>query len=152
MIPEKRLEYLKMMEDKIDTGNYKDPYNEYNLNENKLIAEIVLSTGISLRETKDLLKVLLDSGKIKYVLSEEDYIDISKIHTGITIAQRSNILTIRDIINEHNKKIGESVPIYAVMEAARARGIEESKIEEAIDRMKRVGLIFEPKKGFLIKK
>ncbi len=82
---------------------------------------------------------------------ETGQIDIDMISTGITTAQRSKIVLIRDIINELEKKIGKSIPIQEIMAEASTRGLDESKVEEVIDKMKRDGLVFEPKRGFLSK-
>jgi len=76
-------------------------------------------------------------------------LDIDRIVTGITTSQRSRIITIRDIIKELESRYGANVPLADVVVAAREKGLDESKIEEVIAKMKREGELFEPKQGIL---
>ncbi len=82
---------------------------------------------------------------------ETNQFDIDKLSTGITTAQRSKIVLIREIINDLEKKLGKSIPIQEIINEANNHGIDESKVEEVIDKMKREGSVFEPKHGFLSK-
>ncbi|RLE38652.1 hypothetical protein DRJ17_03265 [Candidatus Woesearchaeota archaeon] len=77
--------------------------------------------------------------------------DIDRISTGITTSERSKLVVVREIINELENKIGKTIPIEDVVEAAAAQGVEESQVEEAIEKLKRSGDIFEPRRGFLSK-
>ncbi len=82
---------------------------------------------------------------------ETGQIDIDKISTGITTAQRSKMVLVREIINELEKKMGKSIPLQEVVNEASNRGIDEDKVMEVIDKMRKEGMVFEPKRGFLSK-
>ena len=82
---------------------------------------------------------------------ETGTIDIDKIATGIPASQRNKIMTIKDVISELENKLGKTIPIDDIIEIAKERGIEEDKTEEVIERLKRAGDIFEPKRGFVQK-
>lgn len=82
---------------------------------------------------------------------ETGKIDIDRIATGITAASRSHILVLKDIIGELETKLGKSIPIEDVVAEAKNRGLDEDKVEEALERLKRSGDIYEPRRGFVSK-
>ena len=82
---------------------------------------------------------------------ETGKIDIDRISTGIPASERSHISTIKEIINELEKKIGKTIPIDDIIEEAKQKGIEEESIEETIQKLKRAGDVFEPRRGFISK-
>ena len=82
---------------------------------------------------------------------ETGRIDIDRIATGISASQRSHILVVKDVINELESKFGKTIPIDDIVEEAKLKGIDEEKVEEVIEKLKRVGEVFEPRRGFLSK-
>ena len=80
---------------------------------------------------------------------ETGKIDIDRIATGISASQRSNIIVIKEIIADLENKVGKTIPMDDVIEEAKNRGITEEKIEEVLEKLKRVGEVFEPRRGFL---
>ena len=78
---------------------------------------------------------------------ETGKIDIDRITSGITSSQRNKFVMVKKIIDELENKIGKTIPIDDIMKEAEAKGIED--VEDAIDKLKRSGDIFEPKRGFL---
>lgn len=80
---------------------------------------------------------------------ETGKIDIDRITTGITTSQRTKIFGIKDIIVELENKLGKVIPIEDIIKEAVSRGMDESAAEEAIEKLKRSGDVFEPKHGFL---
>ena len=80
---------------------------------------------------------------------ETGKIDIDRIATGIAATQRSHILILKDIIGELETKLGKSIPINDVIVEAKNRGLDEDKVEEALERLKRSGDVFEPRRGFV---
>ena len=83
--------------------------------------------------------------------TETGKIDIDRIATGVSASERSRIGNIKEIINELEERIGKSIPIEDIVAEARSKGIEEARIEEALDKLKRSGDIFEPRRGFIQK-
>ncbi len=82
---------------------------------------------------------------------ETGQIDIDRISTGISASQRNQIALIKDIITDLESKIGKTIPIDDIVAEARSKGIEDSKIDETLEKLKRVGEIFEPRRGFVQK-
>jgi replicative DNA helicase Mcm len=82
---------------------------------------------------------------------ETGKIDIDRISTGIPASERSHITTIKEIITELETKLGKTIPIDDIIELAKGKGIEEETIEEMIQKLKRAGDIFEPRRGFISK-
>ena len=80
---------------------------------------------------------------------ETGKIDIDRIATGISASQRSHIAVIKEIINELETKVGKTIPIDDVIEEAKGKGISEEKVEEVMEKLKRVGEIFEPRRSFI---
>lgn len=81
--------------------------------------------------------------------TETGELDIDRIVTGITSSQRSRIIVIKELIRELESKYGSNIPIADLVDSAREKGIEEAKVEEIVDRLKRDGELFEPKHGII---
>ena len=58
-------------------------------------------------------------------------------------------MIIKEIIADLENKIGKTIPIDDIIEEAKNKGITEEKIEEVLEKLKRVGEVFEPRRGFL---
>ncbi|RMF54956.1 AAA family ATPase [Candidatus Woesearchaeota archaeon] len=79
---------------------------------------------------------------------ETGMVDIDRISTGIPATQRSKIATVREIINELEEKLGKiPIPIEEIVSSAVSKNIEEDDVNEIIEKLKRSGDIFEPKRG-----
>lgn len=65
-------------------------------------------------------------------------------------SQRSRLQTIKRIIDELASD-GDPAEFEEVIEKAVDEGLDEDKVEEIIDKLKREGELFEPKKGFIQK-
>lgn len=79
---------------------------------------------------------------------ETGAIDIDKITTGISMSERSKIVLLRDAIMKLESRTGKLVPIEELKKEL-AEKINESEFEDIIEKLKRSGDIFEPKKGFI---
>ncbi len=74
-------------------------------------------------------------------------IDIDMISTGISASQRSQIITIKDIISDLEKMIGKAIPAEDIIKKAEEKNISRERTEEIIEKLKRSGDIFEPRPG-----
>ncbi len=114
-------------------------------------AKVRLSKSVLREDAKRAIRIL------KYCLMQVgfDYetgkIDIDRISTGIPASQRSRIVVVRDIVNDLEASHGKAIPLEEILNAASEKGIDESEVEEIIERLKRSGDIFEPKRGFISK-
>jgi replicative DNA helicase Mcm len=81
---------------------------------------------------------------------ETGKIDIDRISTGITTSERSKILGVREIIHELEEKLhAKSIAIEEIIKAAQEKGLSEDKVMESLEKLKRSGDLFEPRKGFI---
>ena len=82
---------------------------------------------------------------------ETGQIDIDRISTGITASARGKIMAIRDIINLLSSKGMKEIPLEEIYREAASKGIEEEKVDEAVNQLKKSGDVFEPKRGHISK-
>jgi replicative DNA helicase Mcm len=83
---------------------------------------------------------------------ETGKVDMDRITTGITASVRSRILEVRNVVFEMCEEKQGPISIEEDLKPkVFDKGITEQKLEEAIDKLKRSGDIFEPKKGWLQK-
>jgi len=82
---------------------------------------------------------------------ETGQIDIDRIATGISASQRSHIVLVKEIISDLENKLGKIIPIDDIIEESKNKGVSEGKTEEVLEKLKRVGEVFEPRRGFLSK-
>ena len=114
-------------------------------------ARVRLSDEVNVEDAKraiDLIQFCLSQIAID---RETGQIDIDKISSGITASERGKIVSVREIINELENKIGRTIPIDDIIKEAEERGISSDKVEDSIEKLKRSGDIFEPKRGFISK-
>ncbi|MFH1637237.1 MAG: minichromosome maintenance protein MCM [Candidatus Woesearchaeota archaeon] len=78
-------------------------------------------------------------------------IDIDRITTGITTSERRRYITVREIIFKMDQAGKKTIPIEDIVKEAAAKGIPETVVEEAVEKFKRSGDIFEPKRGHIQK-
>lgn len=78
-------------------------------------------------------------------------IDIDKITSGITTTERSKILIVREVIDNLEKELGKMIDIERILQECESKGISKDHAEEIIEKMKRKGDFYEPKKGHLAK-
>jgi replicative DNA helicase Mcm len=114
-------------------------------------AKVRLSDEVGIEDARraiDLIQFCLSEIAID---RETGKIDIDKISSGITASERGKIVSVREIINELENKIGRVIPIDDIIKEAEERGISSEKVEDSIEKLKRSGDIFEPKRGFISK-
>jgi len=114
-------------------------------------ARVRLSDRVTRKDAKKAVELL------EYCLMQVGFdretgkIDIDRIATGIPASQRSNIIMIREIMDELEERFGKEIPVQEIVEYAKEKGIDNSKTEEVIDKLKRSGDVFEPKRGYIQK-
>ena len=80
---------------------------------------------------------------------ETGKIDIDRITTGIPASQRNTIHILKEIIKDLETKMGKNIPIENIISEAKTHGMEDDKVEDALERLKRSGEIYEPKYGII---
>lgn len=112
-------------------------------------AKVRLSKKVLKQDAQRAIALLSSCLREVGIDPETGELDIDRIVTGITSSQRNRIVQIREIIREIESRTGPNIPIDDILTEADSKGIERSKTEEIIDRMKRDGEIFEPKRDVL---
>ncbi|MBI2671453.1 hypothetical protein HYX16_00805 [Candidatus Woesearchaeota archaeon] len=114
-------------------------------------AKIRLSEKITKEDSRRAIRVLTKCLHDVGLDPETGKIDIDRIATGISTAQRSKIITVRELINDFDKNGVKTIPINDLIKACVENGLEESKAEEILEKMTREGEVFQPKVGFISK-
>lgn len=114
-------------------------------------ARVRLSEKVTRQDAKRAIRILRYCLMQVGIDPETGHIDIDRISTGISSSQRSRIMTIKDLIDNLEKEKGKSIAIEDLIAFSAEKGITEPQIEEIIERLKRDGEIFEPKRGFISK-
>lgn len=82
--------------------------------------------------------------------SETGKLDIDRLSSRITATQRSSISVIKEIISALEEQTqSKIIPVEAVMEAAKVKNIPLEQVEDLLERLRRSGDVFEPKRGFI---
>jgi replicative DNA helicase Mcm len=82
---------------------------------------------------------------------ETGQIDIDRISSGITASTRGKIHVVRDILSIFESKGKKSIPVEDIVAEASEKNISESQVEEIIEKLKREGEVYEPRRGFISK-
>lgn len=82
---------------------------------------------------------------------ETGTIDIDRIATDTPASSRNKIILMKEIISELEAKVGKVISVEDVMKAATEKDIPEAEAEELLQKLKRAGDIFEPRRGFISK-
>jgi replicative DNA helicase Mcm len=62
---------------------------------------------------------------------------------------RNKLITMKEIIHELETKVGKAIPVEDIIKTALEKEITESESEEILQKLKRAGDIFEPRRGFI---
>jgi len=79
-------------------------------------------------------------------------IDIDRISSRITATQRGGISIIKELIGSLEEQMGAKIiPIENIIEVAQEKNISKDQVEDILEKLRRSGDIFEPKRGFVQK-
>ena len=80
---------------------------------------------------------------------ETGKIDIDRITSGISASQRGTISVIKEIIHELEVQIGKQIPVDDIILKAKEKGLDQEKVEDTLDKLKKTGDIFTPRANFI---
>ncbi len=84
--------------------------------------------------------------------SETGKIDIDRLGSKITATQRSGIGAIKEILTALEQQTSEKmIPVETIIEAAQEKNISKDQVEDVLEKLRRSGDVFEPKRGFIQK-
>ncbi len=113
-------------------------------------AKVRLSNKVTREDAKRAIALMHYSLMQVGLDKETGQIDIDKITTGISASQRSRIIIVKETINRLEARLGKMIPIKEIIKELEGK-IDEDEIYEIIEKLKRAGDIFEPKRGFVEK-
>ncbi|MCX8147012.1 MAG: hypothetical protein N3D84_00925 [Candidatus Woesearchaeota archaeon] len=111
-------------------------------------AKLRLSKKVTRNDAKKAIELLDYCLKQVGLDRETGKIDIDRIATGITATERSTIVIVKEIIADL-ERVEKPVMIEHIIKEADKRKISADKVDDAIERLKRAGDLFEPKRGFV---
>lgn len=145
--------YIKMRNSNTDTDNKAIPISARQLEALIRLTEASAKARLSNRATKrDALRAI---GLLHFCLTqvgvdtETGQFDIDQLTTGVTTRQRSKIIIIREMIRALEDKVGKIISLEDMRKEAEEKGILSEELDEAIEKLKRSGDIYEPKPGFI---
>lgn len=113
-------------------------------------AKVRLSQTVSREDAKRSISLVDYCLRQVGLDKETGKIDIDRISSGITASQRNRIVMIKEIIGELEKTKGsKTIGVEDILHEAEGRGIPREQVDDVIEKLKRAGDIFEPKKGFV---
>jgi replicative DNA helicase Mcm len=75
--------------------------------------------------------------------------DVDRISSEISASIRNKLITMKELIQELEMKTGKVIPVEDILKAAAEKEITEAEAEEILQKLKRGGDIFEPRRGFI---
>ncbi len=113
-------------------------------------AKLYLSSTVTLQHARYAINLLHYSLEQVGLDPETGKIDIDRIMTGITTSERAKLVGVREIITELEKNLQNKViPIEEIIRVAQEKGLKEELVLESIEKLKRSGDLFEPRKGHI---
>jgi len=112
-------------------------------------AKLRLSEKATKRDAKKAVELLDHCLRLVALDEETGKIDIDRIATDTPAKERNKIGILKEIIHELENKLGKTVPLEDIMKEAEEKGLSEADVEEVIQRLKRAGDLFEPRRGFI---
>ena len=112
-------------------------------------ARLRLSDKVTLADAQRVVKILEACLRKVGVDPETGFLDADIIASGTTKSTRDRTKSVIDIIRDVSRESQGPASRDAVLDRAEELGIERSKADEIIDRMRRDGDVFEPRPGML---
>jgi len=113
------------------------------------IAKSRLSSEVTAKDAKKAIELL------HYCLSqigvdpETGKIDIDRISSGITASTRNKISNVKECILELEGKIGKVIPMEDLVNTCEEKGMRKDEVEEIVEKLKRSGDLFSPRRNFI---
>ena len=146
--------YVKMRNSSGEDGSVKSiPITARQLEALVRLAESSAKTRLAEKVTKRDAKKAIEI--LHYCMSqigidpETGNIDIDVLTTGVSSSARSHIYAVKEAISDLENKVGKTIPIEELVKDAQEKGVDADKVEEILEKLKRSGDIFEPRKGFI---
>lgn len=107
------------------------------------------SDEVEVQDVERSIRLIMSSLEDVGVDPETGEFDADMIETGESKAQRDRVKTVLTVIEELEAEYDSGAPVEAVVEAATADGVDESKVKSGIGKLKKKGEVYEPATGHL---
>ncbi len=111
------------------------------------VAKARLGDKVTKKDAKRAINLLNFSLRNIAFDEETGTIDIDRIATDMPASQRGKVVGVREIISELEGRMGKNIPMEEIVRAATEKGLSEAEVDEAIEKLKRTGSVFEPRPG-----
>jgi replicative DNA helicase Mcm len=110
-------------------------------------ARVRLSDTVEVEDARRATEIARSSLEDIGMDPETGEFDADVIETGTSKSQRDRIRSIKNLIAEIEAEYDEGAPVDVVVERAEEEGMEVSKAEHEIDKLKQKGEVYEPQTG-----
>ena len=114
-------------------------------------AKIRLSETITANDAKKAIDLVNYSLTQMGMDPKTGKIDLDRITSNISASERSGISQVKNIINELEKEVGKLIPMKELIRIGKEKGVSEDNIIESVEKLKRSGDIYEPKRDHISK-
>ncbi len=112
-------------------------------------ARLRLSNKVTKKDAKKAVEIL-DYCMRQVAFDEKTgTFDVDRIATDMPASTRNKLVLMKEIIHELETKVGKTIQTEDVIKAALEKDITEAEAEEILQKLKRSGDIFEPRRGFI---
>ncbi len=116
------------------------------------LSEAAAKSKLKRKVTKEDARLAIEI--MKYYLMQVGFdqetktFDIDRIATGVSTSQRGRIILVREALFRLENRMGKLIPLEEVHKELEEKMAKE-EIEDAIQKLKQTGDIFEPRKGYV---
>ncbi len=114
-------------------------------------ARVRLSNQVTKKDARNAIKILKFCMMQVGFDYETGQFDMDRIATGVPASTRNKILVIKEIIHELEARGKKTIPIEDIFAEATEKNLTEPQVEEILEKLKKEGEIYEPKRGWISK-
>ncbi|MFP4118310.1 MAG: minichromosome maintenance protein MCM [Candidatus Woesearchaeota archaeon] len=114
-------------------------------------AKIRLSDSITIKDAKKAIDLVHYSLTQMGMDPKTGKIDLDRITSNISASERSGISQVKNMITEMEKELGKIIPVKELVRMGKEKGISEDNVIDSIEKLKRSGDIYEPKRDHISK-
>ncbi len=114
-------------------------------------ARVRLSNQVTKKDARSAIKILKFCMMQVGFDYETGQFDIDRVSTGVPASTRNKILVIKEIIHELESRGKKTIPIEDIFAEAAEKNLTEPQVEEILEKLKKEGEIYEPKRGWISK-
>ncbi|MFD1513309.1 minichromosome maintenance protein MCM [Halomarina rubra] len=112
-------------------------------------ARVRLSDRVEVEDAERVIDIVRSSLEDIGMDPETGEFDADIVETGRSKTQRDRVRSIKDIIRDVEAEYDDGAPVDEVLDQAEAAGIERSKAEHEIEKLRRQGDVYEPSQDHL---